>query len=76
VDSFIASAHRSPARRASCSASSQAPRSCMISARCRRHVPVKLTMSGCCSHHVVSAAVHSWARRGSYAAWQPMITPQ
>ena len=48
----------------------------MISDRCTRHVPVKLTMSGCCSHQRVNAAVHSWARRGSYAAWQPMITPQ
>ena len=48
----------------------------MISARCTRQVPVKLTMSGCCSHQRVSAAVHSCARRGSYAAWQPVITPQ
>ena len=60
-----ASRQRSPARRASCSASGHAPWSCMISARCTRHVPVKLTMSGCCSHQRVSAAVHSWARRGS-----------
>ena len=58
------------------SASSQAPWRHMISARCIRQRPVNATMSGCRSHHWVRAAVHSWARRGSYAAWQPRITPQ
>ena len=42
---------RSAARRASSKASSQAPRSCMISARWTRHRPLWATISGWRSHH-------------------------
>ena len=59
----VACSRRRPARRASSSASGHAPCSSRISARWVRHRPVKATMSGCCSHQRVSAAVHSWARR-------------
>jgi hypothetical protein len=52
-------------RRASPSAFRHAPCSSMISARCTRHRPLKATMSGCSSHHCVSASVHSWARRSA-----------
>ena len=67
---------RSAARRASSSASGQAPCSCMISARCTRQRPVKATRSGWRSHQPDRAAVHSWARRTSWASWQARITPQ
>ena len=43
-------------------ASGQAPCSCMISARCTRHIPVNATISGCCLPTLENAAVHSRAR--------------
>ena len=49
-------------RAASSSASTSSPR-VMISARCTRQRPLCATISGCSSHHRVSAAVHSRARR-------------
>ena len=64
------------ARRASSSASAHAPRSCRISARWTRQRPVNATRSGWRSHQRVSAAVHSCARRTSWASWQARITPQ
>ena len=56
---------RSPARRASSSASGHAPCNCMISARCTRHDAGEGTRSGCCSHQWRQRRVHSCARRSS-----------
>jgi len=71
-----APASSSHARFVTSSASGQAPCSCRISARWTRHCPVKVTMSGCCSHHAASATVHSWARRRSDISWQASIMEQ
>ena len=49
----------SRARSVSSRAAGQAPCCCRISARCTRHCPVNVTMSGCSAHQASSAAVHS-----------------
>ena len=63
-------ASRSPARLASSTDSGHAPCRCRISARWTRHLPEKVTMSGCLPHQAVSASVHSRARRHSRISWQ------
>ena len=73
---FSVSANRSPARRASSSASRHAPSSCSTSARCTRQRPVNATISGCNAHQSARARVHSRARRTSYTSWQARMTPQ
>ena len=41
-----------------------------------RHVPVNASISGCCSHHLEKATVHSRARLNAYTCWQASITLQ
>jgi hypothetical protein len=62
--------------RASSAASAQAPSSCRISDRCSRQWPKNPIASGCASHHVLSASVHSRARSSAYTCWQPQMTLQ
>ena len=60
----------------SCSALDHAPLNCRTSARCTRHCPRYGTRSGWDSHHRLSAAVHSLARRTSNVTWQNSMTVQ
>ena len=61
---------------ASASASAHAPWSCRISARCTRHVEVKIIICRWSWHQRLSAAVHSRARPSSWTRWQQLITLQ